>query len=343
MTAISPVNGDNDEWAFTYSGTSVSAAFVAGVFNEQLRQAQLMLNRQDAQTEAALALIPNAPQANEVDIAATITMPTAPVIEGMTSAELTALYQGTADEIEALLGQGLTNFYTTYFPLGAELAAARAWVETAITTGGTGIPAAVEEQIWERDRARILRDSARASDEVISRWAGRGYPLPPGALNNQISVIEQDARDKIAQASRDRAIEQAKIEIENIRFAVDKAITMRTAAVQAAGDYLRTLALGPQLGVQLATSQVEAKTRMAQALTSFYQAEVSAQELPVRLAIADAQADVTIRQANLAAQTDNIKARVALVEAAAQSAGSAAAAAMNALGARTAIQAGETL
>lgn len=328
---FSPVNGDGDNWAFTYVGPSVTAAHTTGVFNEQLRQAQIMLNRQDLQTHDALNLIPNAPQISEVDIASEIDMPVAPVIEGMTSAELTALYQGTADEIEALLGAGLTTFYTSYFPLGNELVAARAWVENAILNGGTGIPAAVEDQIWQRDRARLLRDSARATDEAVSRWASRGYPVPPGALVEQVSLIEQDARDKIAQASRDVAIKQAEIEIENVKFAITTAITMRTAAVQAAGDYIRTLALGPELGVKLATAQVEARTAMAQALTSFYQAEVSALELPIRIAIADANADVDVRKANLGATVDIIKARVALVDAAAQSAGSAAAAAMNAL------------
>ncbi len=325
------LNGDGGDWAFTYAGSAVGGTFVTGVFNEQLRLAQILLNRQDEQTQAALALIPNAPQATEVDIAAMLDIPPAPDITDYTEAQLTALYQSTADEITALLGNGLATFFTTYFPLGAELAAARAWVENAIVNGGTGMNATVEDQIWQRDRSRVLRDSARAMDEASAMWAAKGYPLPPGALVHQAMVIDQDARDKIAQASRDVAIKQAEIEIENIKFAIDKALALRIAAIQSAGDYIKTLALGPQLGAQLATSMVESKTKMAQALIAFYNAQISAVELPARVAIADANADVDIRKANLSAYTENIKARVALVQAAAQSAGTASAAAMNAL------------
>lgn len=316
---------------FTYNGPSTAAVFVAGVFNEQLLVANDRLDKSDQLTTDALALIGNAPQIGEVDIAAALALPPAPEIEGFSPSELTALYQSTADEIKAMLANGLSQFFTSYFPLGGELAAAQAWVQKALTTGGTGLNPVVEAQIWERDRSRLLRDAARAVDEVTAMWAARGYPVPPGALLDQVSRIDQDARDKIAQASRDVAIKQADLEIENIRFAVDKAISLRTSAIQAAGDYIRTLALGPQLGVQLASSVIDAKAKLANVLTSFYQAKISALELPVRVAIADANADVEVRKANLTAQVSVINARVATVEAAARAAGTQAAAALNAL------------
>lgn len=325
------------DFAFTYAGPSVAATFVTGVYNEQFRVAKARLDKSDALTTDALALIKNAPQIGEVDIAAALDMPAVPEIEGFSPSELTALYQSTADEIQALLGNGLSTFLTTYFPLGNELAAARSWVERAITSGGTGLNATVEAQIWERDRSRLMRDSARAADEAVAMWAARGYPMPPGALVGTISRIDQDLRDKTAQASRDVAIKQAEIELENIRFAVDKALELRTAAISAAGDYIRTLALGPQLGVQLAGSVIDAKAKLANVLTSFYQAKVSALELPVRVAIADANADVEVRKSNLAAQVSLINARVATVEAAARAAGTQASAALNALNASSSL------
>lgn len=319
--------------AFTYNGPSTAAVLVTGVFNEQMSVAEDRLAKADEYMRNALAAIGSPPSAADVDISANLSIPSPPDLGGFSSGELNSLYQGTADELKALLANGLTTFLTTYFPLGNELALAQAWVAKALSTGGTGLNATIEDQIWQRDRARVLRDAARAADQAMSTWAARGYSLPPGALVGQVAQINQDARDKIAAASRDVAIKQAEMEIENVRFAVEKAISLRTAAIQAAGDYLRTLALGPQLGVQLATSVVDAKSKMAQALTSFYQAQVSASELPVRVAIASANANVEIRKANLGAEVDVIRARVAVVEAAAQSAGTQAAAALNSLNA----------
>lgn len=312
-----------------------AAQFVVDVFNLQNAVAVSRLEKSDQLTTDALALITNAPQIKEIDITTVLDIPPAPEIEGFNSAELTALYQSTADEIKALIGNGLTGFYTSYFPLGNELAAARAWVENAITNGGTGLNANIEAQIWERDRSRVLREAARATDEIMASFAARGYPLPPGALIDQVSRIDQDARDKTAQASRDVAIKQAEIELENIRFAIGKAIDMRTAAIQAAGDYIRTLALGPQLGVQMATAVIDAKSKMAGALTSFYQAKISALELPLKAEIAEKTSNVEIRKANLAALTGSISARVATVEAAARAAGTQAAAALNSINAST--------
>jgi hypothetical protein len=323
-------------------GDSISAGFVAQIYNAQFDIAQERLNRNDALTSQAISYIDGAPQIDEYDISSELDIPPAPEIEGFTSAELTSLYQGTADEIKALLADGLTNFLTTFFPLGAELAKARAWIERAID-GGTGIAAAVEAQIWERDRARLLMDAMRISEEAMASFAARGYPVPPGALHDQLQRSSQETRNKVAQASRDVAIKQAEIEVENVRFAVEKAIDLRKAAIQAAGDYIRTLALAPQLGVQLATSVVDARTKMAQALTSFYAAKISALELPVRVAIANAGNAVNVRTANQSASVDIIQARVNLMDSAARSVGTQAAAALNALGANTGFSGSESV
>ncbi len=318
---------------FPSGGDSTAGQFVAAVYETQFEIAEDRLERSDQLTTDAINYLVNAPQIGEVDIDAALAIPEAPEIEGFSPAEMTALYQSTADEIQAMLADGLSTFLTTYFPLGNELAAARAWVENAITNGGTGIAAAVEAQIWERDRSRILTDAARATSEVVSSWAAKGYPLPPGALVGQVADIDQDARNKNAAASRDVAIKQAEIEIENVKFAVDKAIQLRSAAIAAAGDYIRTLALGPQLGVQLSSAMIDAKAKLANVLTSFFQAKINALELPARVAIAQAGLNVDVRKGNLGSQVELIRARVATIESAAKAVGVQASAALNALNA----------
>ena len=161
------------DFAFTYAGPSVAATFVTGVFNEQFRVAKSRLDKSDQLTNDALALIANAPQISEVDIAASLDIPEAPEIEGFSPSELTALYKSTSDEIKALLANGLSRFFIDYFPLGNELAAARAWVENAIVNGGTGLNPIIEAQIYERDRSRVLNDAMRATSD--------GRPLPIGS------------------------------------------------------------------------------------------------------------------------------------------------------------------
>lgn len=319
--------------AFTYAGPSVGATLVVGAFNEALAVAQDRLTKTDDLTNDAIASIVNAPSIQEVDIAAALNIPPPPIIEGLSSSEMTDLYNSTADEIKALLEDGLTDFFTTYFPLGAEMAQAQAWLLRALS-GGSGLPAHIEEQIWQRDRARILREAYRASDDAMAMWAARGYALPPGALVGTVNKIMTKANDEIIQSSRDRAVEAARLEIENAKFAVDQALKLRVAAIQSASDYLRTLVLGPELGAKLATTIVTSKTEMAKAVTAAYSAEISALELPTKIAISDAQLDVEVRKANLAAATETIAARTRSIEAAAQHAATQASAALHGLSAQ---------
>lgn len=326
------------------TASSVTASLVSQVYNNQIEVALDRLAKSDELTGQAITAVQGSAFARDIPIANVLgDVPPPPEIDGFNPAEMSALYQGTSDEIKALLANGLSKFFIDYFPLGNELAAARNWVENAIVNGGTGLNPIIEAQIYERDRSRVLNDAMRATNEATAAWAARGYPVPPGALYGRIESIDQDARDNIAKASSAIAIKQMEIEIENTRFAVDKALQMRTAAISAAGDYIRTLALAPQLGVQLATAIVDGKARLAQALTSFYQARISALELPVRVAIQDAANKVDVGRTNVQAQLQLIDARVKLIQAAAQATGTHASAALNSLGMSAGLQGSESI
>src|SRR6185503_2244927 len=134
------------------------------------------------------------------------------------------LYNTIASQLNALIGNGLTYFMATFFPNTSYLDDALAWIDGAIKTGGSGIRASVEQQLWERGRARVLADSARAEDEAMATWASRRFPIPPGALTNQVNQIRLDASQKLAETSRDIAVKSFDTEIENLRFAVKTAV-----------------------------------------------------------------------------------------------------------------------
>lgn len=195
-----------------------------------------------------------------------------------------ALYDSTYDRILTDLSGKFAGFFDEYFPNECDyLAKAQQWMCDVLDTGGTGIKPAVEDQIWQRDRARVLRDSARAEDDIVATFAARGFPLPPGAAAHAVGLVQQDARDKIAQASRDVAIKQAEIEIENIKFAVQQALDYRIKAIAAAGDYIRTLAIGPDIAMKLATSSADAQAKLISAASQYYNARISVASLDVEL------------------------------------------------------------
>jgi len=329
--------------AFTYSGPSVGAAFTAGVFNLSWDLAAAKSVDALTRTDAAIALASTAPT-----IAATptvgVTLPTAPTAP--TPLDQTAalsLFETAKNEVVTLLTSSFDTFLTTYFPVGSELAAAQTWLADAISTGGSGINAAVEDQIWERDRSRVLKDSGRVQEELISTWASRRFPLPPGAAAYQLLQAQKDAADKIAESSRGTAIKVFDTEIENVRFAVDKAISLRQIAVSAAGDFIRAIALGPQVGAQLMSSIVDAQAKMTGAVSEFYRAQISAAETKLRADTSTAEFDVRAKEANLRAAIEALSQRVSTAIAAAQMLATQAAASLNALHAAAGISGSESL
>lgn len=172
------------------------------------------------------------------------------------------------------------NFFNTYYPLSSDaFDEAMAWLVNTITNGGTGIPAAVEDQIWQRHRDKIQRSSMQAQNAAYADFSARGFSLPPGALAAQLDQLKTEGILKLAEASRDTAIKQVEIEIENIKFAVTLAIESRLKALAAAADYIKAMALGPEIASKLVDKTQDGQARLIAATADFYRARLSRDEL----------------------------------------------------------------
>lgn len=98
-------------------------------------------------------------------------------------------------------------------------------VLTEMLDGGTGLPEDVETAIWERERAREL---VAANAKIAAMWddlANRGFAYAQGYLAGAIQAARDESEQKISDASRTVAIEQAKLEQANRQFAVQYGIS----------------------------------------------------------------------------------------------------------------------
>lgn len=158
------------------------------------------------------------------------TKPNVAVLPFTPTEDLSGLFGTLAGNVDASFKADFTtkvnDFLNTWFPdfLTRLRTAVDDWLYTTITAGGTGIPTAVESAIWERSRNRELKEAARIKSEATEAFASRGFSLPSGVLYVQLAMIDQAASDKISTHARDVAIKQIEIQVENIRFAVDKEI-----------------------------------------------------------------------------------------------------------------------
>jgi hypothetical protein len=245
--------------------------------------------------------------------------------------EWKAAYDSTKPGYKTDLSTGWDNFITTFFPdiAGCIRDNSDNWICDIILNGGAGIPPAVEQQIWDRARSRELELANQNVDNATNEWAARGFALPPGALINRVQQAQQDYIDKAATVSRDTAIKNIEIQVENVRFAIGEAVKLRLGAVAAAVDYIKAYFLPVQTAQEYATRLTDAHYRYYNAMQSYYAAIIGA-----------AQLTLEAQKTNVSARIEDNKAFVALTTSLTNSRVMAAAHACNALGTASAASMG---
>jgi hypothetical protein len=255
-----------------------------------------------------------------------------PPIPEVNEANVTQNYEANLEKLVALLSQQLAVFFQNYYPLANDaFDEATAWLVNTITNGGTGIPAAIEAQIYQRARDRTAVEGLKAIRAANADAAALGHPLPPGALNASIQEIRLNQLGANASVSRDLAINQVAIEIENIRFAITTAIESRKSAMQAAGDYIRAIASAPNDASRVVDLVANARARMISATSDLYRARLSRDELVLRSQLSDQELKLRGGIGNMNGFYQGIDARVRAAIGAADVYGQAAGAALSSL------------
>jgi hypothetical protein len=252
--------------------------------------------------------------------------------EKLDRSKMSTDYDRIYNELIAMAANKIGSFLVDYFPiLNDAYDEATAWLVDTITNGGTGIPAVIEDQIWQRGRDRLVTDNLRAQESAAASFATRGFSMPSGAMTALYQEIRYDGLAKSAEFSRDVAIKQIEIEIENIRFAVKTAIDARVAAINAAIDYIRALMIAPEVASQYAFRINDLQAALINAVANFYNARLNRDELTIKAAMANN--DISLRA--FATTTESYKAsldaRVEAAVGAARAAGDTAAAALGSI------------
>jgi hypothetical protein len=102
----------------------------------------------------------------------------------------------------------------------------------------TLVSEAMQEIIWSRARAQVLRQSQAWEDEVVTEWAGRGFALPPGILANQIQQKNQEYNHQIAELAAKEAEKALDIQVDGIKFAADVAVRLKVGLLDGMNGYI---------------------------------------------------------------------------------------------------------
>ena len=153
------------------------------------------------------------------------------------------------------------------------------WICDVIRGNYDGIPAFVEEAIWNRARDRDARESSRILDEASTAFASRGFSYPPGALNAVILEVGHAEREKNVSTDREVAMKAIDVQIETIKFAIGQASALRLGVQQALNGYLNSFMQAPKLAVDHATGLTSAQAKLWDASGAYYASIVNAQKV----------------------------------------------------------------
>lgn len=133
----------------------------------------------------------------------------------------------------------------------------------------TGLSDAIYQAIWQRAREREDGISLQAREESFEEFAARGFSLPPGALVKRNQEIIQGNQNKSSSLSREQAIKQAEMEVDNVRYAMTEASRLEVALID---NHLQT----ERLGFDIARTTVDLALQLFAAQVNRYNADVSA-------------------------------------------------------------------
>lgn len=156
----------------------------------------------------------------------------------------------------------------------ALLAAIQAKLATMMQ-GGTGLPAAVEQALFDRARGREDEIAAKAVMEAYDEFATKGWEEPNGILANRVMRVRQENQNKVSSLSRDVYIQAQTVEIENVRFAVTQGIALEQVLVNLHMVVQERAFLVAKFGLEAVLRIFDAQVAKANLQVVIYQAKAA--------------------------------------------------------------------
>ncbi len=245
---------------------------------------------------AFLESIQNAATVQPPSIVAPFAMftPAPPVVDATVPARPTEVNDIlTATEAQVPAEPGIVTNFGIAFPTGLDdiefpniadfSFAEREYVSDLLTTvsgklksdveiGGTGLSATEEDAIWRRDEERMELARQEAIDNTIDEWAGRGFSLPDGAVNDAVIAVNEKHRMDRLSRGRDITIKSADLTLQNKWKAIESAIGLEGILIshhdQVLNRALQAAVSVLQLGADIVRTQVAVVTGKIEAYKS---------------------------------------------------------------------------
>lgn len=225
-------------------------------------------------------------------------------------------YADTAVSMRNAVGGAVDAYLLSINP---QFASQMGKLETLLSTymdGGTALPVAVEQAIYNRARDKVNGEYLKTRDQITKEGAARGFTIPGGAMHSALNQARQGLSDANARAAMDIAIKQAEMEQANIQFAVTQSANLRGVVLNAALSYMANMIQLNGQSIEYAKSVLQASIALYETMVKIVTARIEiykaeAQVYEIRLKAVLSIYDVYLAEVKaLQAQADIDKAKV---------------------------------
>lgn len=190
--------------------------------------------------------------------------------------------------------------------------------------GESGLPAEVENALYERAREREEETIERDVQQVEQDWASRGFKYPSGVLFSRTERVRSEGRKRKSELLRTQFIEHWRIQIEQLRFAITSGIQLEELWLRlflsAEDRRLQAARFRLDLGISVVNayvSRLNAEAIVFQTNASVYRERIQAEVAKVQLYAEQLRAAQIINELNetdVRIYTEQIRALLANVE-----------------------------
>jgi hypothetical protein len=257
--------------------------------------------------ESPTVVFPDAPVQSEIEVpdAPQLTLPkfgfsfteADPDALGDLSASYEQAFNQAVPQLRAALETQMEVLIDRFAPeYHTALARLEAKIEAGMD-GGTAMSENVEQSIFDRARYRAEEEYSAAMKDMERQISSRGFPMPPGLLNElTVQVRVKMAKDVVA-AATDVAIERARLEQQHAQFIMQVSATLRQSMLNAMLQYSaqlleinsQALQFSRELN-QFAVEVYNLNLQRYQALVQVYRTRAEVYETELKSALADMQA-----------------------------------------------------
>lgn len=205
-------------------------------------------------------------------------------------------FAGALNEVEGVVNGLQYSWLMKYFP--ASLPGGLDPLLNMIASG-TIVTDSMQEIFWSRAKSQTQRDAARYEDEAVTAWASRGFALPGGVINKQISRKNQDLFNANADLAGQQAVKGLEIQIDSVKFAAEIGTRLRLGLISGITGLVDAYARLPSAAAEYAASLANAKRAAYAAIQEYYKTLISVSQIQVN--VAEKNVDNQLRYAEIQA------------------------------------------